>query len=620
MLLQLPPEILLYVSGFLHSSRDLLVMARVNSFFRDLFLPCLYTFNVRHQESSAVIWAARNNKIVLANRVLNEYRGNANTTDYRLRTPIFHAIQVGSEEMIRTLLESAADIDWQDDQKQTPLLYALQRGRLSMARILLRHFHPSVDCTDFKDRNAIWYAVAHCDEDLVRLLLELQSDIWMMDCRRTTPLNLAISKRNLPITQMLLHHAEAYPSQPRLVDVNAGDHPLCLAVDAGLKEIAQSLIIYGTDLHVTDRYGQPLLHQAASNGHDDVIRLLLSHGVDVNSTDPGGHTALHFAAFYGHKSTTKLILNTPGIDIAACDGEGATALCAAARGDHRSVALQILAEEPANVNARCLGQKTALHFAVENRNVLLACLLIDLEALDPNICDDQGWTALSYAAGQGDLRMLELLLTRTDLDLNVSRASPIYLAAERGHLEVVRRLVSLDEVDINQTVWHKSPLFIAIENGYRDVAKLLLKQGSRLDVNAKTALGDTALHMAVSYRNLDIVELLLKDDRLDVTGTNRYGESALELAARNGKEHVVRRLCRDRRARNVCDLRSAMEATSNLRILYFLQGQLMRRGVQHDVHRSARLAGGSYQVMESRTAPPLRRSARLSQPRVRRFR
>jgi ankyrin repeat protein len=75
---------------------------------------------------------------------------------------------------------------------------------------------------------------------------------------------------------------------------------------------------------------------------------------------------------------------------------------------------------------------------------------------------------------------MDLLLTRSDLELNVSRAPPIYLAAERGHLEVVRRLVSLQQVDINQTFWRKSPLFIAIENGYRGIAKLLLKQGSRL--------------------------------------------------------------------------------------------------------------------------------------------
>jgi ankyrin repeat protein len=108
------------------------------------------------------------------------------------------------------------------------------------------------------------------------------------------------------------------------------------------------------------------------------------------------------------------------------------------------------------------------------------------------------------------------------------------------------------------------------------------------------------------------MELLLRDDRLDVPGTNRYGESALELAARNRKEHVVRLLCHDRRARNGSHFRSAMEATLNLRILYLLQGQLIRRDVQHDVRRSARLTRGSYQVMESRTAPPLRRSARLS--------
>ncbi|CEJ62723.1 hypothetical protein PMG11_11214 [Penicillium brasilianum] len=281
---------------------------------------------------------------------------------------------------------------------------------------------------------------------------------------------------------------------------------------AGLKEIAHTLIKIGADLQVTDRYGQPLLHQAASNGHNDVIQLLLGHGVDVNSTDPGGRTALHFAAFYGHKSTTRILLSSPEIDSATCDNEGATPLCAAARGNHRCVALQILDKEPTSINALGFGEKNALHFAVENRNIHLASLLVDLDSPDPNTCDVQGWTALNYAAGQGDLRMMELLLTRSDLELNISRVPPIYLAAERGHLEVVHRLVSLHKVDINQTYWRKSPLFIAIEKGYRSIAKLLLKQGSRLNVNAKTSLEDTALHIAVSYGDSEIVELLLRDD------------------------------------------------------------------------------------------------------------
>lgn len=69
---------------------------------------------------------------------------------------------------------------------------------------------------------------------------------------------------------MLLNHSEAHPSQPRLVDINGQDHPLYLTVDAGLKEIAQALIIHNVDIYNRDRYDQPLLHQAASNGHDDV--------------------------------------------------------------------------------------------------------------------------------------------------------------------------------------------------------------------------------------------------------------------------------------------------------------------------------------------------------------
>jgi ankyrin repeat protein len=165
--------------------------------------------------------------------------------------------------------------------------------------------------------------------------------------------------------------------------------------------------------------------------------------------------------------------------------------------------------------------------------------------------------------------MLEVLLTRDHLDFNASQASPIYLAAERGHLEVVRRLLSFETVNINQTVWRKSSLFIAIENGFRDIAKLLLQLGRRLDINAKTLFGDTAFAVAASYGYLDIVELLLEDDRWDVTATNKLGKSALLKAASMGHEQVVRCLCRDIRVRNAGDLKYAIE--SNIRIRYLLQ-------------------------------------------------
>ena len=129
-----------------------------------------------------------------------------------------------------------------------------------MTGILLRYFYPSMNTKDHKDRNAIWYAVARCDEDLVRLLLEKKSDIWMMDYKQITPLNLAIAKQNLTITGMLLHHSKLNPLQPRLVDIDARDHPLCVAAGAGLKEIVQLLVTYGADLNVRNNQSQSLLH------------------------------------------------------------------------------------------------------------------------------------------------------------------------------------------------------------------------------------------------------------------------------------------------------------------------------------------------------------------------
>ncbi|KAJ5152838.1 uncharacterized protein N7482_009316 [Penicillium canariense] len=289
----------------------------------------------------------------------------------------------------------------------------------------------------------------------------------------------------------------------------------------------------------------------------DHILCLAVGMVSVDKTDSGGRIPLYCAALYGHKSTITLLRRTLGVDIAGRDNDGATPLYVATRENHRSITRQILAEESTGINASCQSKTTALHFAVEDGNMPLACVLVHLDSLGPNLCDDDVWTASSYALCKGDLRIL---------DLNASNVSPIYLTAEWGHLGIIWRLLSFEKVNINQTVWHKSPLFIAIDNGFRNVADLLLQQGGRLDFNAKPLLGDTAFAVAVSYRYLEIVELLLEDDCLDIIANNRLGKSALLKAASMGHEQVVRCLCRDTRIRNAGSLNGAFEAESNPRI------------------------------------------------------
>jgi len=67
---------------------------------------------------------------------------------------------------------------------------------------------------------------------------------------------------------------------------------LYLAILAGHKQTAQSLIDEGTDVNSKDENGQTLLLFACSKGHRDVAKFLIAKGADVNAKDKTGQTPL----------------------------------------------------------------------------------------------------------------------------------------------------------------------------------------------------------------------------------------------------------------------------------------------------------------------------------------
>ena len=195
-LLSLPLEILLCIADSLDQARDLLALACLNRAANALFLDNLYSFNVRHQRSSALLWGVCLDKLEFVEMMLRDYQADANTTDDKSRTLVFHAIRTENETMIRMLhFDKRADINWQDQGRQTPLVYAIARNILSTAMLLL-DFDPCLNITDVKHRSAIWYAIAFCDENLVQVLLERGSDRRTPDYRRFSPFSLAVAKEN----------------------------------------------------------------------------------------------------------------------------------------------------------------------------------------------------------------------------------------------------------------------------------------------------------------------------------------------------------------------------------------------------------------------------------------
>ncbi|KAJ5608446.1 ankyrin repeat-containing domain protein [Penicillium hordei] len=92
-----------------------------------------------------------------------------------------------------------------------------------------------------------------------------------------------------------------------------------------------------------------------------------------------------------------------------------------------------------------------------------------------------------------------------------------------------------------------SPLQAAIEGDHPDVAMQLLRCGMRLDVNARTYLGESALSLAAYEGYLSVVERLLQEGRVDPNDVDKMGCNAFWWAARAGQARVVERPLKNNR-------------------------------------------------------------------------
>ncbi len=159
---------------------------------------------------------------------------------------------------------------------------------------------------------------------------------------------------------------------------------------------------------------------------------------------------------------------------------------------------------------------------------------------------------LFICAGQGDhdrVRMLlgddlELARRRANVSIEDIGATPLFLAAQSGHLETVAALL---EHGSDPDFCHAngpSALLLAVQKGHTAVVRSLLEYGA--DTNHVDKLtGGFALSFAAQYGHAEIIELLLSHgaDR-DLTDL-RSGTFALLMAAQEGHAAIVESLLAD---------------------------------------------------------------------------
>jgi ankyrin repeat domain-containing protein 17 len=113
-------------------------------------------------------------------------------------------------------------------------------------------------------------------------------------------------------------------------------------------------------------------------------------------------------------------------------------------------------------------------------------------------------------------------------------------ASVKGDVEAMRRLLD-GGADINMDVGPGlPPLIIAVQQGHEALLQFLLERGANVNATAKN-LGTTALMYAVECGHTELLPHLLAREA-DVNHQSRTGETALMLACTGGDPDIVRLL------------------------------------------------------------------------------
>ncbi|WP_425386556.1 ankyrin repeat domain-containing protein [Wolbachia endosymbiont (group A) of Barypeithes pellucidus] len=191
-----------------------------------------------------------------------------------------------------------------------------------------------------------------------------------------------------------------------------------------------------------------------------------------------------------------------------------------------------------DVNVRGLNGKTPLHCAIEFDELSMVDLLLTKKNINPFVEDNDGRTSID------EVNAVRYLI-RKGINVNVRNAlhhTPLHLAAGIGHAEVVKILIREGNAEIDVfDARNQTPMHYAVNNKKLEIVKLLLKLGA--DVNSarmgQNSMKLSPVHIAVSNTNyderdlcLDILKCLIKEPDAQVNLQDYENRTPLHYAER----------------------------------------------------------------------------------------
>jgi ankyrin repeat protein len=369
--------------------------------------------------------------------------------------------------------------------------------------------------------------------EVIKLLIERGADVdWVLN-ESSTPLLLAVAKRDIDLALLLISKGAEMNFAPE------GITPLGLAILNKDEHMVNTLLSSGADAGVESN-GFPPLTLAVYGANSEIRDMLMEVGVDINEASENSLSPLHCAI---HKRDTAMIssLIVGGASVyEPIDIEGkVTLLDLAMLHDNTEVRLAVI-EGVTNVNrAIWNGKSTLLSLAVTYKDLKMVSSLIEKGAdvnLASNLCTPLENIIKEENSENVDEIALALISRITDSNqLLINGVTLLFLAAAYNKIKIASALIEKG-ADVNLGIGIRAALNAAIAKKHKDMVRLLINAGANINSGGLAA----PLCMAIEQGEPDIVSIIIKAG----ARVNMRPISPLSLAINNGNTDIILLLLR----------------------------------------------------------------------------
>ena len=446
-------------------------------------------------------------------------------------TPLHEAVRYGNYEIAEYLLSAGANVNAKDNLGKTPIMIVMPKDYVREMYSLLISYRADLGQKDmYGDTVLHTAAMLNIDVDAISILINHGADINARNKEGSTPLGIAVTKKDIQTAQLLTSHGAnihtqdtngnsplsmAFACSNEMLEavVNSsnctsqdsdGNTPLHIALltDAPLSKV-QYIISLTNDVNIRNRNGNSALFLSVLKNRQKVGEMLLAKNADIFSTNTNNNSPLRLALKYGGSVQDWIITSNT---IKSKDGSGNSVLHYAAEWQYGD-AITSLLSKGADITAKNANGETPLFSAVKTNNPQIIKLVVDGGA-DILSRDNLGSTAM-HTAVRWDAPVSIDCLVDLGLSVNVQNSSgksPLAEAVVSSKYEIAKKLLSYGADPNCADTNGVTVLMDAIRGCNKNNVQLLLKYGANL--NVQEINGRNAYHEAAYMGDIEIIRML----------------------------------------------------------------------------------------------------------------